>query len=84
MVPDPGSSYQTHILQAKRVEELIREQSIKQGKLFDSEQGALQHIQEFIRTYELEETLKELAEPDPAKYKVRSSYPSGFEFRHTL
>lgn len=53
---------------------LLIQQSIKQGKLFDSEVGAYEHIVEFVKTYKLQDSLQELAEPDITKYKTFNSF----------
>ncbi|KDE04171.1 hypothetical protein MVLG_05395 [Microbotryum lychnidis-dioicae p1A1 Lamole] len=42
---------QAHLLANKRVESFLREQSIKQGEYYGSPQGALQQIQQFVKTY---------------------------------
>jgi len=57
-----------------RIESLLKEQSIKQGRIFDSEQGALEHILSFIKTYELEKTLDQLLKPDPKDYKTFNEF----------
>ena len=36
------------------IESELKKQSLAQGKLFDSEEGAQEHIADFIKTYELE------------------------------
>lgn len=45
---------QAKLLATKRVADLLKEQSIKQGKLFDSPNGALQQIQKFVKTYNID------------------------------
>jgi len=57
-----------------RIESVLKEQSIKQGRIFDSEQGALEHILSFIKTYELEKTLDQLLKPDPKDYKTFNEF----------
>jgi len=52
----------------------LHKQSVKQGKLFDQEEDALEHIQAFVKTYRLESSLAELAEPDLSKYKTFNSF----------
>jgi phosphatidylserine decarboxylase len=51
---------------------MFAQQHSKQGKLYDSTDGALQHIRAFINTYQLKETLTQLIEPDPTKYRVNN------------
>ncbi|EIW79074.1 hypothetical protein CONPUDRAFT_138287 [Coniophora puteana RWD-64-598 SS2] len=49
-----------------RIEELLKEQSIKEGKIYDSPES-VKNIPSFIKTYGI--SLDELAEPDISKYK---------------
>jgi phosphatidylserine decarboxylase len=56
------------------IESELKRQSIAQGKLFDSEEGAQEHIKSFISVYNLESTLKDLLEPDPTKYKTFNDF----------
>jgi len=58
----------TSLMSTHYVESVLRKQSIEQGKLFDDEKGAQEHIDSFIKTYNLQDTLKDLVEPDPKKY----------------
>lgn len=62
---------QTEILEAKRVENLLRAQSIKEGKHFDSPESA-KSIESFVKTYSL--SLDELLEPDITKYKTFNEF----------
>jgi hypothetical protein len=58
-----------NILSHSSIDQLLVEQSIKQGKIYDQEgPGVTEHIQSFIDQFQL--PLDELVEPDPAKYKV--------------
>ncbi|PPR03223.1 hypothetical protein CVT26_008071 [Gymnopilus dilepis] len=57
---------QVRILGNKRVDELLREQSIKQGKIFDDPKS-VQSIPSFIETYSIQ--TEELLEPDISKYR---------------
>ncbi|SCV73179.1 BQ2448_7104 [Microbotryum intermedium] len=45
---------QAHLLANKKVESFLRAQSIKQGELYDSPEGALPHIQNFVQTYSID------------------------------
>jgi len=62
---------QTEILETKRVEHLLRDQSIKEGKHFDSPASA-KSIASFVKTYDLK--LDELLEPDISKYKTFNEF----------
>ncbi|TFK39971.1 phosphatidylserine decarboxylase-domain-containing protein [Crucibulum laeve] len=57
---------QVKILGTKRIEELLKEQSIKQGQIYDSPQS-VQSIPSFVETYSIQ--TDELLEPDISKYK---------------
>ena len=52
----------------------LYKQSVKQGKLFDQEEGAFEHIESFVKTYQLEGSLDQLLEPDLTKYKTFNSF----------
>lgn len=54
-------------LQWKRVVELLKDESLKMGRSYDSP-ASREHIQPFIASFKLQDTLAELAEPDPDKY----------------
>ncbi|KZP30542.1 hypothetical protein FIBSPDRAFT_945896 [Athelia psychrophila] len=56
---------QTTILESAKVEGMLREQSIKEGKLFDAPESK-KNIASFAKTYNLQ--LGELLEPDIGKY----------------
>lgn len=45
---------QAKILATKRVSDMLKEQSVKQGKVFDSPDHALEQIQRFIKTYKID------------------------------
>jgi len=62
------------IAEWKRLEAQMKAQSIKQGKLFDSESGAQEHIRSFIKTYNLQSTLDQLLKPDPTDYKTFNEF----------
>lgn len=62
-------------LRYKTVDDLLKSQSIRQGKVYDDESNpaaVLQHIQSFIQTYSID--LNELSEPDPTKYPSFNSF----------
>jgi phosphatidylserine decarboxylase len=54
------------LLNNQKVDELLKEQSIKQGKIFDDPKSA-ESIPSFIETYSIQTS--ELLEPDISKYK---------------
>lgn len=54
-----------------RIQAIFKEQSIKQGKAFDSTTDALQKIEGFVRDYSLEDTLDQLVKPNLKDYKVK-------------
>lgn len=58
-------SMEEHILQSRRVERLLEEESIREGRIFDSPKS-VSHIPSFINIYHI--PLDELLEPDPSKY----------------
>ncbi|KAL7008066.1 hypothetical protein EMMF5_002248 [Cystobasidiomycetes sp. EMM_F5] len=62
------------ILGFKYIEHLLVDQSVKQGKLFDAETGAYEHIVSFVQTYGLEDSLSQLAQPDLKAYKTFNSF----------
>uniref|UniRef100_A0A0K3CT30 phosphatidylserine decarboxylase n=1 Tax=Rhodotorula toruloides TaxID=5286 RepID=A0A0K3CT30_RHOTO len=63
---------QEKVLGYSKVDALLKEQSVKQGRAFDSPTNALAHIQSFIKTYSI--NLSELLEPDPAKYDTFNKF----------
>lgn len=66
-------SQQENILHWKRTQALLREQSLKMGRQYDSA-ASRAHIKPFIQSFELESTLKELVEPDPTKYATFNDF----------
>ncbi|TNY19499.1 phosphatidylserine decarboxylase-domain-containing protein [Rhodotorula diobovata] len=63
---------QAKLLETKRVEELFKQQSIKQGIAFDSPVNALPHIQNFVKTYHIDTSA--LLEPDLTKYRTFNEF----------
>jgi phosphatidylserine decarboxylase len=45
---------QAQLLASHRVANLLKEQSIKQGKAYDSTDHVLEHIQAFVKTYQID------------------------------
>ncbi|CAK3855847.1 related to phosphatidylserine decarboxylase proenzyme 2 precursor [Lecanosticta acicola] len=66
-------SEQEKALHWKRTLDVLRDQSLKMGKQYDAPESK-QHIQPFIESFHLENTLPELKEPDPAKYKTFNEF----------
>jgi phosphatidylserine decarboxylase len=60
-------NYQEEALHWQRTIALLKAQSEKMGKQYDSPESK-QHIIPFIQSFKLEETLHEYVEPDPNKY----------------
>ncbi|KAF9077969.1 phosphatidylserine decarboxylase-domain-containing protein [Rhodocollybia butyracea] len=65
-----GTAQET-ILHYKSVEHLLQEQSVKQGKIYDSPESA-KSIPSFVKTYSLD--LNELLEPDITKYSCFNDF----------
>ncbi|KAJ7155452.1 phosphatidylserine decarboxylase-domain-containing protein [Mycena crocata] len=62
---------QVKLLQSHTLESLLKEQSIKEGKLYDSPESTAS-IPSFVATYSLE--TKELLEPDITKYRTFNEF----------
>ncbi|KAF8888359.1 hypothetical protein CPB84DRAFT_1826727 [Gymnopilus junonius] len=62
---------QRKLLSSKRIYEILEEESIKQGKIFDSPKSA-QSIPSFISTYNI--PTDELLEPDVSRYKTFNEF----------
>jgi phosphatidylserine decarboxylase len=58
---------QEKFLRWERTIKLLEDQSIKMGEQYD-DPASVKHIRPFIQSFQLEESLKELKEPDPEKY----------------
>ncbi|CAK5267630.1 unnamed protein product [Mycena citricolor] len=64
-------SGQIKVLHWQHIEDLLREQSIKEGKVYDSPESTAS-IASFVKTYEL--STDELLEPDLSKYKTFNEF----------
>jgi len=62
---------QVELLETKKIEGILREQSIKQGKQFDNPESA-ESIEHFVKTYSLQ--LDELLQPDLSQYKTFNEF----------
>ncbi|KAG9093742.1 hypothetical protein FS749_013836 [Ceratobasidium sp. UAMH 11750] len=62
------------LLGKKRIDKLLRDQSIKQGKIYDRVDPELvqPHIQSFIETYEID--ISQLLQPDVKAYKTFNEF----------
>ncbi|KUI55405.1 Phosphatidylserine decarboxylase proenzyme 3 [Cytospora mali] len=66
-------SEQEDLLQWRKTQELLREQSVKMGREYDDPKS-VDHIWPFIDSFDLQGTLGQLKEPDPAKYKTFNEF----------
>ncbi|KAF7309803.1 hypothetical protein MIND_00352200 [Mycena indigotica] len=64
-------SAEIKLLHWQSIEHLLREQSVKEGKVYDSPES-VQNIASFIATYQL--STEELLEPDISKYKTFNEF----------
>lgn len=60
-------TYQERLLATKRAIALLKDQSVKLGKQYD-DPASKSHIRPFISSFGLQESLKDMVEPDPDKY----------------
>ena len=66
-------SQQENVLHWRRTQALLREQSLKMGREYDSP-ASRKHIGPFIRSFGLQGTLHELVEPDARKYATFNEF----------
>ncbi|KAF2158526.1 hypothetical protein M409DRAFT_31598, partial [Zasmidium cellare ATCC 36951] len=66
-------SHQEDMLHWKRSQDMLRNQSVKMGKQYDAPESR-EHIQPFIESFHLQNTLSELNEPDPNKYNTFNEF----------
>ena len=66
-------SEQEKLLHNDRVQDLLKQQSVKMGKQYDAPESK-EHIQPFIDSFELGNTLNQLLEPDPTKYATFNEF----------
>ncbi|KAK5730315.1 hypothetical protein LTR15_000252 [Elasticomyces elasticus] len=57
----------------KRTQDLLKAQSLKMGKQYDDSKSK-DHIKPFIDSFELQESLKEMKEPDFTKYRTFNAF----------
>lgn len=60
-------SEQEKVLEWKRTQDMLKSQSERMGLAYDSPQSR-DHIQPFITSFGLQDSLKDMVEPDPEKY----------------
>lgn len=60
-------TYQERFLSTKRAINLLKDQSVKMGKQYD-DPASVSHIQPFIDSFGLQDSMKDMVEPDPTKY----------------
>lgn len=66
-------SQQEKMLQWDRVEQLLKDQSIKMGIAYD-DPTSVDHIEPFIESFNLRGTLHEMKETDPTKYRTFNEF----------
>lgn len=66
-------SQQEKALHWERTLDLLKAQSVKMGTEYDSPESK-QHIVPFIQSFQLEESLTEMVEPDPDKYDTFNQF----------
>ena len=66
-------SEQEKVLQCKRTLALLKSQSEKMGKEYDTPESKA-HIEPFIQSFELQDTLSEMVQPDPSQYPTFNDF----------
>ena len=66
-------SAQEKLLQSQRTQELLASQSEKMGKEYDTPESKA-HIEPFIQSFALQDSLSEMVEPDPNKYATFNDF----------
>lgn len=66
-------SYQENLLQWPSTVNLLKEQSEKMGKEYD-DPASKSHIEPFIKSFDLESSLSDLIQPDPAQYATFNEF----------
>ncbi|KAH9842281.1 phosphatidylserine decarboxylase proenzyme 3-like [Teratosphaeria destructans] len=59
---------QEKALHWQRTQQMLKDQSVKMGRQYDAPES-VNHIQPFIASFNLQDSMKEMVEPDPKKYK---------------
>jgi phosphatidylserine decarboxylase len=66
-------SKQEEVLSWKKTEALLKSQSEKMGKEYDSPESVA-HIQPFIESFQLQSSMSEMVKPDPKSYKTFNEF----------
>jgi phosphatidylserine decarboxylase len=66
-------SGQEAMLQWKRVQEMLKYRSEQMGAAYDAAWSKV-HIKQFIKTFELQDSLQDLLQPDPDKYATFNEF----------
>ncbi|KAJ4390114.1 hypothetical protein N0V93_007587 [Gnomoniopsis smithogilvyi] len=66
-------SEQERLLEWSKTKQLLKEQSEKMGREYDDPKS-VDHILPFIESFDLQDSLVQLKEPDPAKYKTFNEF----------
>lgn len=66
-------SEQEKALHWKKTLALLKEQSEKMGRQYD-DPASVQHIQPFIDSFELQDSMQEMVQPDPTKYSTFNEF----------
>ena len=66
-------SEQERALQWKRTVDLLKSQSEKMGREYDAPESK-GHIEPFIKSFDLQDSMVEMKEPDPAKYPTFNAF----------
>lgn len=66
-------SEQEKALQWKKTVALLKAQSEKMGKSYD-DPSSVEHIAPFITSFNLQESMKDMVQPDPTKYKTFNDF----------
>ena len=66
-------SEQERALHWQRTLNLLKEQSLKMGKEYDSP-GSVAHIQPFIESFDLQDSLVDMVKPDPGSYSTFNEF----------
>ncbi|KAH8921275.1 hypothetical protein BT69DRAFT_1221753 [Atractiella rhizophila] len=65
---------ETRLLHYTAIEDLLKSQTERMGRIYDSKKDVLKKIRSFVKTYELEESLKELLIEDLNEYPTFNSF----------
>ncbi|EXJ60359.1 hypothetical protein A1O7_04511 [Cladophialophora yegresii CBS 114405] len=66
-------SRQAQLLHVKRVQDVLREQSVKMGQMYDSPESRA-HIRPFLDSFQLWDSMREMRKPDPDHYETFNEF----------